>query len=102
MTYKLFVDAGFEEDLNETLRYLRTVLHSQRAAQSLFEKVNDVMNLICQFPTINAISEKPLLAQRGYREQIVGNYIIVYRLDKDTVFVARLFHATQNFGGFPE
>ena len=53
--------------------------------------------MIAAFPAIKAVSKKPELRRLGYREYFGENYVIVYRVQEDAVYLLRLFHQSQDY-----
>ena len=51
------------------------------------------------FPQLNAISRKSAFTKLDLREQLVGNYVAVYRVDHaaQAVYLLHLFHQSQDF-----
>ena len=37
------------------------------------------------------------LAKRGYRSALVGSYVLLYRFEGDTVYIAHIFHQRQDY-----
>lgn len=97
MAYSLVFAPEFENDLDAIVDYHVNRLFAPKAAQTLLNDLDDAIDLLQRFPTINAISDKPLLSSLGYREQHVRKYVVLYRFDGETIFVMRMFHLTQNF-----
>ncbi|MBQ9022021.1 MAG: type II toxin-antitoxin system RelE/ParE family toxin [Eggerthellaceae bacterium] len=97
MGYSLVVAPEFEDDLDAIVDYHVNQLHAPKAAKTLLDELDMAIELVQQIPTINAVSQKPLLRELGYREQQVRKYVFLYRFDSETVFVMRMFHLTQDF-----
>ena len=77
------------------------------AARKLRDKIYDAINGLIDFPfmypTIN--EDDAPGAEREYRYMVVNPYIVFYRVLDDTIIIARVLHAKQNwihalFGSF--
>ncbi|CDD76674.1 putative uncharacterized protein [Cryptobacterium sp. CAG:338] len=49
---------------------------------------------------IHSVSRKFYLSSGGYREHLVGNYVIIYRIEGSLVILCRLFHQRRNYQQF--
>ena len=97
MVYSAVFYSEFDDDLDAIIGYHVKQLAAPKAARTLLDDLDNAIDLIQRFPTVNAVSSKPLLAELGYREQFVRNYVVLYRFDGETVYVARMFHLTQDY-----
>ena len=98
MTYRFVATAAFVRDYDSVLAYLVYEAHSPKAAVRLIDEMDHSIEKISRNPLLNAISAKPTLAALEYREELVGNYVLLYRIEEEGLVVAkRLFHMSQDY-----
>lgn len=97
MGYGLFATEAFERDHDETLAYLVYNLGAPQAAARFMDVMDASIAKIGENPFANAISRKPTLDFLEYREERVGGYVMLYRVEDERVVIKRLFHATQDY-----
>ena len=51
-------------------------------------------------PYVNAVSSNPTLAALGYREEFVGNYVLLYAVEGNHIVAKRLFHLRQDYESY--
>lgn len=79
---------GARDDLREIHDFIAR--NSPRAAEALAERILTAIKRLESFPDSGRmLPEFPAL---GYRELIVGNYRVLYRSDRDTVWVGAVVH----------
>ena len=100
MTYQTIKTAAFEEDLDEALSYLVSVLHTPKAATNLIKEIQHASTTLETMPFIRAVSRRAPLRYHEYREYPVAGYVIVYRVQGKTVYFLRLFHQSQHYERF--
>lgn len=88
---------AFERDYDEIIAYLVYRLKSPQAAQNLLDAMDTSIRKISDNPFLNAVSRKPTLEKLEYREEFVGNYVLLYSVEEDRVVAKRLFHMTQDY-----
>ena len=101
MAYKLVITEHADELLDSALRYLVYQLKNEQAAIHLLDEVEKIYNRLEENPMQFPLSQDVYLASRGYHEAIVGsmNYTILFRVEKNVVMVAGLFHQLENYWG---
>lgn len=66
-------------------------------ARSITDKIYDAMNQLTRFPLSGPQMREPELRRLGYRFLVVENYIVIYRLIGDTVFVYHIFDGRSDY-----
>ncbi len=97
MAYEPLRTARFEYDYSSILDYLRYDLGSPQRAAHLVKEMSRIKSLLVANPFINAVSSKEGLSERGFREQIILNYVIIYSVTDSAVIFARMFHQSQDY-----
>ncbi|BAK43780.1 type II toxin-antitoxin system RelE/ParE family toxin [Eggerthella sp. YY7918] len=100
MASEVYITAEFECDLFDSLAYLTEVLHASGAAERLANEIDAAKELLAEHPFLDAVSERLQMADLGYREHLVLNYVIVYKVKNNVVWFLRLFHQRQSYGRF--
>ena len=97
MTYEIVATASFAREYDAIIRYHVEELSAQLAAKRLMDDVENACGILAGNPTINAVSRKALLADLELREQLVRNYVIVYRIESNKVYLEHMYHQKQDF-----
>ena len=100
MASEVRVTAEFEYDLLDSLAYLVETLHAPGAAERLVNEVDAAKELLAENPFLGAVSEQLQTRNLDYRERFVLNYVIVYKVKDNVVWLLRLFHQRQAYGRF--
>ena len=79
------------------LEYIVQELKSPQAARTLNNAIKDARKALAENPLMHAVSRKPLLEHLELRERFVRNYVVVYRIEKQTVYLEHIFHQTQDY-----
>ncbi|MCL2812215.1 MAG: type II toxin-antitoxin system RelE/ParE family toxin [Clostridia bacterium] len=96
-TYQLTPSVSGE--LDAILAYISGNLHASDSAIALLDAITEALELACAFPESNPLITDPLLAMRGYRRIVVGNYIIIYTIDnsKSVLPVVRIVYGAMDY-----
>ena len=97
MTCRVIFTQTFETEYDRILAYQIEKLCSPQAAESLIEALDNACSLLAANPELAAVSTKPALESLELREWLVRNYVVVYRLDKNRIYLERIFHQSQDF-----
>lgn len=93
--YKFLISA--QEELDEILEYLTALSGGTKTAVSFLNELEEKMNLVCANPKIFALSKIENLSVLGYRSFFVKKYVVQYFYRDQTVFIAHIFHQTQDY-----
>lgn len=97
MAYELMPTDTYERELGEIIEYHRDALQAESAARDPVGQLDDASSLIAEIPELKAVSTKPVLGMFGLREWYVKNYVLIYRIDGNVVYLEHLFHQSQDF-----
>ena len=61
------------------------------------DSIEGATRFLAENPMIHSVSRKFYLSSGGYREHLVGNYVIIYRIEGSLVILCRLFHQRRNY-----
>ena len=95
MAYSVKVTASAEKDLDSIIGYIVNELCSRQAAVHLLDEIESTYRVLSETPLCYPACAQPLL--RGYRKITVMRYVILYRVDKDTVFIERFFSQLEDY-----
>ena len=99
MLYKLVVTDEMERLVDERVGYLLNKFKSHQAASHLLDGIEEIYDYLETNPEIYRESQDPFLSAFHYREAKVNemDYIIVYKILEDTVYILGLFHSLENY-----
>lgn len=95
-TYKLEILAPAQRELEE-IAAVHLSLVGSSSARNITNKIYHTLELLCTFPLSGVIPRDKQLKEVGYRFAISGNYLCIYRLIADTVFVYHIVHGSTNY-----
>lgn len=94
--YRVILTPEAENDLREIYRYIASVLQEQAAAHRLVAKIKDaILDLETMPERWNLYHQEPW-ESRGLRKAVVGNYIIFYYLQGQSVFVISILYGKRD------
>lgn len=67
------------------------------SAEKITDKLIDSIEKLGEYPLLGAEHSDPVLQERGYRKLVCGEYICVYRLIDDTIYVYRVVHGMTDY-----
>ncbi len=99
MGYSLIVTEHADELLDNILYYLIHQLKNEQAAGHLLDEINHTYDRLEENPLQFPLSRDICLADRGYREAVIGqmNYIVVFSVTTNVVTIAGIFHQLENY-----
>ena len=95
MAYSVKVTASAEKDLDSIIGYLVNELCNRQAAIHLLDEIKRTYQILSETPLCYPACTQPLL--HGYRKTSVLRYVLLYRVNKDTVFVERFFSQLEDY-----
>ena len=100
MAYSFVATDAFERDYDSALAYITYELGAPKAAARMLDMMDASIEKIADNPFLNAISTKPTLEALEYREEFVGNYVMLYRVEGNDIVAKRLFHMSQDYESY--
>lgn len=100
MVYSFVATEAFERDYDSALAYITYELGAPKAAADMMDAMDRSIEKIADNPYLNAVSTKPTLEALGYREEFVGNYVMLYGVEGDCIVAKRLFHMSQDYESY--
>jgi len=95
MRYSVIFTRSAEDDLDAIAEFIAR--DNPRAAHEWIATIKDRIDSLSSHPERNR--RRPQLG-RGYRILVVGTYLVVYRIERDSVYVMRVFQGSRDYGRF--
>ncbi|MBD5554228.1 MAG: type II toxin-antitoxin system RelE/ParE family toxin [Roseburia sp.] len=99
MVYKVVITEGAEEDLDVFVTYLLFEKKSEQAARNLLNDFEATKISLSNVAGSLKLCENPKLKELGYRRInfLSHRYFMLYRIEKNIVFVDNIFHELQDY-----
>lgn len=99
MDYRLIISERADEQLDNIIRYVADESQNQSAAAAILNDISAAYSKLSYMADSFAVCEDPYLASRGYRKYRLAdhNYVILYFVDKETVYIAGIFHMREDY-----
>lgn len=97
--YDVLVTEAADQDLDGIVEYIAISLSNSSAAGAFLDEVERCYELLREKPLAYAECSDQRLQAKRYRKAVINNYVLVYRVEKDThrVYVLRFFHGGQDY-----
>ena len=100
MAYNFVATDAFERDYDSALAYIAYELGAPKAASRMVDMMQRSVDKITEDPFLNVVSTKPTLEALEYREEFVGSYVMLYKVEGDDIVAKRLFHMSQDYESY--
>lgn len=97
MKYKIRVTNTFAAEYKNVIKYFPEILKEKSAAKNLNDEFIRIVNLIESNPNLFALSKEKELKKRHYHKVNVNNYLVLYKVSKQEIFLAHIFHQSQDY-----
>ena len=99
MVYKVVVTIDAEEDLDRFVRHLLFEKKNEQAARNVLNDFEATKESLVYVAGSLKIAENPRLKDLEYRRInfLSHRYFMLYRIEKDTVFIDNIFHELQDY-----
>ena len=97
MAFNLVISSAAKNEYEAIAAYLAETVCNPKAAAEFCDEFDWQLSLVCEMPYMRSLSHLPELAALGYRSVCVGNYVILYKVMEDMVYVAHIFHQRQDY-----
>ena len=91
MTYNVVILKSARYEFESIVGYLAQILKNPRAAG------NFQLDLLREQPLLRPLSHMQELAARNYRSFPVNNYVCLYKFEHETIYIAHIFHQSQDY-----
>ena len=84
------------QDLNAIADYhLR--MAGTASAEKITDRILDTLEKLEEFPLMGPLHSDEFLARMEYRKVLCGDYVCVYKLIDETVFIYRIVHGATDY-----
>ena len=99
MAYKLVITERAEQLLDRLVYYLLFQIKNEQAAAHLLDEVSSIYERIEENPFQFPECRDAYLKSKQYREaaSLEMNYVVIYKIEDDTVYVLGVFHGLENY-----
>lgn len=83
-------------EYRQFLQYYKTEVglpYAKKFADTILSSINQ----LAEFPEMGAVKYDTLMGKHGFRALFIENYVCVYRIESDTVYVYHLADARKNY-----
>lgn len=77
--------------------YITHALGSPSAAKAFMDEFDDCLDSLRELPEMCPVSRLDGPRQLGYRVALVKNYVLLYRLQEETIYIMHIFHQSQDY-----
>ena len=95
MKLRLLLAAG--QDIEKLFMYIQDDLANPIAAQNVAQRILQRVQQLASFPELGASMLAIDTRLENYRYQIVDNYLVVYRYNRDVIYVVRVLYARSDY-----
>ena len=97
--YDLQISDLADADLDAMVKYIAVELANAAAAIGFLDKLEGVYHFLKTSPGIYPLCDDSRLRSKGYRKTVVGNYILIFRIEKSArkVHIVRFFYGGQDY-----
>ena len=85
------------ESLLSAARYIADKFGELKAAGDLLDKFDEFTDRVSEFPEIYPLCADDDLANQGIRKALIKNYVALYEVYDDKIFVIGFFHQSQDY-----
>ena len=85
------------DSLFEAANYIAVKFGEPRAALELLEKFDEFVDRVSDFPDIYPLCVDETLAGCGIRKALIKNYVALYEILDEKIFVIGFFHQSQDY-----
>lgn len=99
MTYKIVVSQRANEQMEEIIAYIMQKLQNRQAAKAVYDDIMNAYDKLEYMAEATVLCEDPYLAVKGYRRLALEhhNYILLYQVDGNMVYVNGIFHMLEDY-----
>ena len=97
MVYKTRMTEDFINDISEICNYIHTSFKSLEVSKRLRKNVRYKVLLLEHTPKMFPMIEKFDRTKRRYRRAIINNYIMLYTIDENIIYISHLYYSGRNY-----
>ena len=85
-----------QNEYRDYLLYYRNTV-GVKYARSFSEKILSAVGQLEKFPEIGVLRQDTLMGKYGFRALFVAQYVCIYRIEEDTVYIYHIADARKNY-----
>lgn len=99
MAYNLIITNNADSELEEIVRYIAEHLDNTKAAASFLDSVESAYDRLTDNPHLYQLCDNPAFERRDYRKVVIGNYVMIYRVEEErnSVYILHFFFGRQDY-----
>lgn len=99
MAYNLLISDNANVELEKILLYISENLANPGAAKNFIQQVELCYEHLIDNPFIYSSCHNKELKDKGYRKAIIKNYVMIYRVNKESnkVYILHFFFGRQDY-----
>ena len=97
MAYNVVIINSSRFEYVSMVGYLAQILKNPRAAGNFVAEFEYQLDLLREQPLLRPLSHIRELAARNYRSFPVNNYVCLYKFERETIYIAHVFHQSQDY-----
>lgn len=97
MTYNVVILKSARYEYESIVGYLAQILKNPRAAGNFVAEFEYQLDLLREQPLLRPLSHMQERAARNYRSFPVNNYVCLYKFEHETIYIAHIFHQSQDY-----
>lgn len=99
MAYRLIITERADELLEQLVNHVLLKFKNEQAAKHLLDEIDSVYDRLEDNPYQFSDCRDVFLKSKGYKGAIISdmNYILIFRIEKDVVYVLGIFHQLENY-----
>lgn len=99
MAYNVVITERAEQLLERLVHYLLFQIKNEQAAVHLMDEISNIYDRIEENPFQFPECRDAYLKSKQYREAITMemNYVVIYKIEDDTVYILGVFHGLENY-----
>lgn len=86
-----------QTEIESIVSYLVSLSGGPSAAKSFMDEFREKLTVLCANPMLFCVSHLPELASLGYRTFFVKNYVVLYVVRDDCIYISHVFHQRQDY-----
>ncbi|MCK9224004.1 MAG: type II toxin-antitoxin system RelE/ParE family toxin [Candidatus Muirbacterium halophilum] len=96
--YIKFTESAFN-DLDEIYFYITHETSNENIADNILEEIEKSIYRLKEFPQIGNLINNNVFKKRGYRKLVIGNYIIIYKINQSlkSIYILRILYSSRNY-----
>jgi plasmid stabilization system protein ParE len=94
--YKVRITSTAFRDIDRIADY-HLMRVGPNSAEAITDKLLDTISLLADSPFLGTLHSDPFLAERDYRKLLCKDYVCIYRVVDDTVFVYRVVNGRMDY-----